>query len=235
MLSRSRSLAIALLVTLAAVVRLDRLGAVGFSEDEVNKIRAVRAYQHHDFSANAEHPMLMKLADWASIAAAPQRLSPETALRLPNALAGAATAGVLFLLIQTLFDTTVALCAAALWALDVNAAAINRIGKEDTFLLFFLLLASYFYERAKQSPADVRRRDGWYNCSGAAFGLMLASKYMPHYFGLHVLFNAAADRRPADNTPDKRPAFFFAMATAFATANAAILLPDTWRDRKSVV
>jgi len=228
-LPSSRVILVALLVTLAAAVRLDRLGAVGFSEDEINKIRAVRAYQQHDFSANAEHPMLMKLADWASVGFAPPDVSPEAALRLPNAIVGSATTAVLFLLAQVLFDTTVGLWTAAIWALDINAAAINRIGKEDTFMLFFLLLAAYCYERAKAMAADPHRRDRWFNWSGASFGLMLASKYMPHYFGLHVLFNIAADRDPPDDIPDKRPAFFAAMAAAFAAANFAILVPAAWR------
>ena len=171
--------------------------------------------------------MLMKLADWASITFAPRSISPEAALRLPNAIVGTATTAVLFLLAQALFDTTVGLWAAAIWALDVNAAAINRIGKEDTFMLFFLLLAAYLYERAKTAPAD-SRRDRWFNWSGASFGLMLASKYMPHYFGLHALFNIAADRNPPDDIPDKRLPFYAAMGVAFVAANFAILVPAAW-------
>ena len=235
LLPPSRFVVVALLVTLAAAVRLDRLGAVGFSEDEINKVRAVRAYRQHDFSANAEHPMLMKLADWASISFAPPGVSPEAALRLPNAIVGSATTAVAFLLAQALFDTTVGLWAAAFWALDVNAASINRIGKEDTFLLFFLLLAAYCYERAKATTAGSGPRDRWYNWSGASFGLMLASKYMPHYFGLHALFNVAADRNPADKTPDKRPAFFAAMGGAFVVANFTLVLPATWRYVQSYI
>src|SRR5205807_3174251 len=121
------------------------LGASGFSEDEINKLRAVEAYRRLDFTANAEHPMLMKAADWASLDAAAwwnahdrlaaiATISPEAALRLPNALAGVATTALVFLLAEQLFDATVGMWASLLWALDANAAAINRIGKEDTFL-----------------------------------------------------------------------------------------------------
>ena len=35
------------------------LGAVGFAEDEINKVDAARAYNRGDFTANAEHPMLV--------------------------------------------------------------------------------------------------------------------------------------------------------------------------------
>ena len=71
-----------------------------------------------------------------------------------------------------------ALWAGLFWALDVNAAAINRIGKEDTFLLLFLLLGAYFYERAKVQArlhGDTEGAQRWYARSGGAFGLMLAS------------------------------------------------------------
>jgi dolichyl-phosphate-mannose-protein mannosyltransferase len=233
-----RTLVIALLVTAAVTVRLGGLGATGFSEDEVNKLRAVAAYRHGDVTANAEHPMLMKLAMLASVSTAdwwnrhPRltalgTISPEAALRGPNAIVGGVTAGVVFLLAEALFDTAVGLWAACFWAFDVNAAAVNRIGKEDTFLLFFLLAAAWCYERAKTAaPAD---RDPWYRRSAASFGLMLASKYMPHYFALHAVFNVAADRNPADKTPDKRKSFFAVMAAVFLAANVALAFPGTWR------
>src|SRR5439155_11612582 len=96
--------------------------------------------------------------------------------------------------------------------------------------LFFLLLASYCFERAKRlSRVDARAADRWYLRSAAAFGLMAASKYMPHYFGLHGVFNIAADDNPADKTPDKRWTFYAAILAAFAAANVPLALPSTWR------
>lgn len=234
----SRLALIALLISLAAAVRLFRLSASGYSEDEVNKVRAIRAYDRLEFSANAEHPMLMKLAVWGTTSAARAwnshplvsaelAIPPEAALRMPNAVVGAATTGVVFLLAESLFDSAIGAWAGLFWALDVNAAAINRIGKEDTFLVFFLLLATYLYERGKVA-ADVSSRDRWYLWSGASFGLMLASKYMPHYFGLHALYNFAADRTPLDPSPPKRISFYFAIAGLLFAGNFALLLPDTW-------
>src|SRR5581483_2057749 len=133
-------------------------------------------------------------------------------------------------LAEALFDTTTGAFAALFWAFDTGAAAINRIGKEDTFLLFFLLLASYLYERGKLASAfDPRQGNRWYARSAVGFGLMLASKYMPHYFGLHALFNVAGDQHPEDKTPDKRWPFFAILGATFLVANAALLLPSTWR------
>jgi len=164
-------------------------------------------------------------------AARGSHIAPEAALRLPNAIVGAATTAVIFLLSDALFDTLVGAWAALIWAVDINAAAINRIGKEDTFLLFFLLLAAYCYERAKASSrAGFARdqQDRWYAGSAAAFGLMVASKYMPHYLGIHTLFNLAADDNPSDRTADKRWWFYCTLVLAFVVANIALVLPGTW-------
>src|SRR5436305_10929210 len=65
-----RTALVAAIVSAALLVRLFGLGASGFTEDEVNKLHAIQAYRHGEFSANAEHPMLMKLAMWGSIVAA---------------------------------------------------------------------------------------------------------------------------------------------------------------------
>src|SRR5215813_8550369 len=119
-------------VVLAAIVRFGGLDTYGFSEDEMNKVAAIQEYRAGHFTANAEHPMLMKLAMWGSVGAAERwnRVAPpaaamslETALRLPNAAAGAATTAVLFGVADLLFGPTVAAAAAILWALDVNAIA----------------------------------------------------------------------------------------------------------------
>jgi hypothetical protein len=237
-LAQLRLVALAVVLVTAGVTRTSRLATYGFSEDEMNKVHAVEEYRHGRFVANAEHPMLMKLAMWGSVAlsnrwndtvAPEQAISPETAIRLPNAVAGVATTLVLFAVVELLFGAPAAIAASALWALDVNAIAISRIGKEDTFLLLFFLLAVWCYERAKrQGVTDPSGAQRWYVASGAAFGLMLASKYMPHYLGIYALFNTIADPEPGANKPNRRWQFG-AMAIAFAAANMAIFIPDTWR------
>jgi Dolichyl-phosphate-mannose-protein mannosyltransferase len=223
---------------LALAVRVANLSTYGFSEDEINKVRAIEAYRRGDFTANAEHPMLMKLAMWTSteLTSAWNRIAPEggpiaieTAVRLPNAVAGAATAAVIFALCQLLFGTSVAAMAAMFWTLDVNVIAINRIGKEDTFALFFFLLAIWCYERAKrQGIFDLRGAQRWYTGSGVAFGLMLSSKYFPQYLGVYALFNHLTDRNPGANRPH-HIRHFGAMVSTFVIANFAVLDPASWR------
>jgi hypothetical protein len=236
--ARVRVVALAVVTSLAFGYRAVALSTYGLSEDEVNKVRAIEQYRHGHFGANAEHPMLMKLAMWGSVeltgvwnhvAPTGQTIAIESAIRLPNVLAGTLTTLVLFGLAELLFGTGVAVVASLLWALDVNAIAINRIGKEDSFLLFFFLLAMWCYERAKrQGATDPIGAQRWYGRSGASFGLMLASKYMPHYLGIYAFFNAISDRHPGANRPDK-VRYYGAMFATFVAANAAVLMPETWQ------
>ena len=225
-------------MALAFGVRAAGLSTSGFSEDEINKVRAIEAYRQGSLSANAEHPMLMKLAMLTSVEAASawNRVAPtgssvaiETAIRLPNALVGAATTAAIFGATQVLFGTPAAMMAALFWAVDVNAIGINRIGKEDTFALFFFLLAVWCYERAKQEGArDPAGAQRWYGASGASFGLMLASKYFPQYLGIYALFNHVTDRTPGANRPDPLR-YYGLMVATFVIANVAVLDPSTWR------
>jgi predicted membrane-bound mannosyltransferase len=244
--SRSRlplHLLVACIVLTALALRLYGLGTYGFSEDEVAKLQAIDAYRHGDFSANGEHPMLMKLAMWASLAFAERwndlapsmAISPEAALRLPNVIAGAATTLAVYGVGALLLGPAAGIVAAFFVAVDPTTIAINRLGKEDTLLVLFFLLAVWCYEKGKRiGAAQPQRAQPWYTAAGACFGLMLASKYMPHLFGLYALFNVAAEPNPGPNKPDKLR-YHAAMAAAFLAANFAVLMPSTWSYAASYV
>ncbi len=233
--------ALCVAVALGVWVRCSALGAAGFAEDEIDIVRATQSYARLDFSANAEHPMLAKLAAFASVTVAGRwnhapfvsylqlpRVSPETALRLPSAFVGGAlTTIAIFLLCLELFPgTAVAPWAAFLWAVDVNAIAVNRTAKEDTFFLFFFLCGAWLYARAKRIGTRMPAT-GLYTASGAAFGLMLACKYMPHYYGLHALYVWITDPHPGSNRPSKLR-HYGAIVVAFFVTNFAIVLPSSW-------
>jgi hypothetical protein len=67
--------------------------------------------------------------------------------------------------------------------------------------------------------------------SGISFGLMLASKYFPHYFGLNALYhhNFHVRKREAGEPPGKTPAMLYvALLLAFVIANPAVLMPQVW-------
>ena len=219
------------LVILGLGFRLHQLGASGFAEDEMNKLNAVRSYERGDFTANGEHPMVMKVLMWGSLNAIPA--SDEVALRLPNAVIGALTVIPLFLLTAAFFDRWTALLAAAFWAVGINAITHNRIGKEDSLLVFFMLFAFFFFARAKQiSPVDHQSRARRYAASAVSFGLMIASKYFPHYLGLNMLFHHNFHLRPAvDGEPTGRTPgwFFLTIIGVFLLANPAVLIPEVWQ------
>ncbi len=241
-----------LIATLAVLViagfgfRVSSLGAEGLSEDELNKLQAVADYREHGLtSANGEHPLLMKalqtcslvLVDkWNSVSflGARNPVSPETALRLPGAIFGALTSILIYLLATELFGAEVGLIAAALWAFDPSAIGFNRIAKEDTFLLFFFLLANVFWLRgqrvAESEPHS--RPEKYYWATAAMFGAMLASKYLPQLITITISYYWVFQRLPETRwrLGKKRMLTFFAITgVVFLLLNPTILLPATWK------
>src|SRR5438094_234740 len=78
----------------------------------------------------------------------------------------------------------------AFWSFGITAITFNRIGKEDTLMVFFMLFAFYFFISAKQTNGNMKQRfSRLRNLSGVSFGLMMASKYFPHYLGLNMLYH----------------------------------------------
>lgn len=229
------------LLCLGFGLRLSGISTIGFAEDEINKLEAVRAYEHGDIRPNAEHPMLMKALIYVSMHAARlwnetasqgNQITDEAALRFPNILFGALTVLPLFLLTAAFFDRWTALVAAALWAGGINAITYNRIAKEDTLLVFFMLFAFYFYVRAKQAGAgEPKTKQRNYILSGVAFGLMFASKYFPHYFGLNALYHhwfRVREREPGESSGRTPRIFYLVIPLVFLIANPVVLLPQTW-------
>ena len=223
---------LALLVVLGFGLRVTQLDAIGFAEDEMNKLDAIHAYERGDFSVNSEHPMVMKLLMWASLRNVPAG-SEEAALRFPNVLIGALTVIPLFLLTAAFFDRRHALIAAAFWAFGINAITHNRIGKEDSLLVFFMLFAFFFFVRAKQlPPTDKPARNKRYAASAVSFGMMIASKYFPHYLGLNMLFhhNFHVREAAAGETSGRTPGWFFlTIIGVFVVASPAVLMPEVWQ------
>jgi hypothetical protein len=237
---------LALLVLVGFGLRVSHLSAEGLSEDELNKLHAVADYRANGLTAaNSEHPFLMKalqtgslfLANqWNSIAASDgqRSISPETALRLPSVIFGALTAILIYLLAAELFGAEVGLIATALWCFDPTAIGLNRIAKEDTFLLFFFLLANVFWLRGQRVAESKtgERPDKYYWATAAAFGAMMASKYLPQALTISFAYYWLFQRIPATRwrLGKKRILIFFAvMGLVFLALNPTILLPATWK------
>ena len=116
-------IALAILAVAGFGFRLTHLSAEGLSEDELNKLEAVKDYRQHGLTAaNGEHPLLMKALQTATVVAADtwnsnagpnNSISTETALRFPSVLFGALTAIMVYLLTAELFGAEAGLIAAA--------------------------------------------------------------------------------------------------------------------------
>ena len=249
----SRTLAVASLVILLCLgfgLRAFQLDAEGLSEDELNKVRAVEDYRRRGLSsANGEHPLLMKALLTASIVAAERwnsldlasshaslRVSLEQAVRLPGTLVGALSSLLIFLIVAELFGVEVGLVAAALWAFDPAAVGFNRIAKEDSFLLFFFLLANVFWLRGQRAAESERPHAvRFYWAAAAAFGAMLASKYLPHLLAISAAYYYIFQGIPQTRwrLGKRRWLIFFAvMGAAFLVCNPTILLPATWHEMR---
>jgi 4-amino-4-deoxy-L-arabinose transferase-like glycosyltransferase len=232
-----------LLVAVGLAARFYNLDAAGLAEDEATKLAAVNSYSRGDFTANAEHPMLMKWMCFASVKTAElwnrtagpalsMTMSPETAIRLPNAVFGALTVVPLFLLASSLLGFRAGLITGVLWALGLEAIWFNRIAKEDTLMVFFAFSGYCLYNLAKRhAEADPRISNRLFALAGAAFGLMLSSKYFPQYFALNQVYYTLIGYDSRNNRPvgRKRWGYFFAaMIPAFLITNPALFLPGSW-------
>jgi hypothetical protein len=247
-LAHSRTLIYAALVVLVLAgfgFRVTGLSAEGLSEDELNKLNAVADYRAHGLTgANGEHPMLMKALQAASIIAAEkwnsfagdrsaEQISPETALRLPGVIAGALTAFLIYLIAAELFGAEVALIAAALWTFNPSAIAFSRIAKEDTFLLFFFLLANVFWLRGQRvAEGTDQNPNKYYWATAACYGAMVASKYVPHLFTVSICYYWMFQNIPQTRWrlgKIKLLKFFAIMGVVFLVLSPTVLLPETWR------
>jgi len=174
-----------LLVLAGLSFRMYGLGAESFGEDELNKLQTVEEYRQNGLTGkNGEHPFLMKGLQTLSVGTAdrlntflsPEHLiSPEFSLRFPVALIGSFTTLLLFFVGRELFGSSVGFVSAALWAVEPTAVAFDRVAKEDSLVLFFFLLASFFWLRSQ----SIAERGGsnymryvWF--AALAFGALMA-------------------------------------------------------------
>ncbi|MFZ1701524.1 MAG: glycosyltransferase family 39 protein [Pyrinomonadaceae bacterium] len=242
-----RVVALILMVLLAAAFgfRVCGLGTESLGEDELNKLQTVEEYRANGLSGkNGEHPFLMKGLQTISIIGAGKinrsflssetKISDEAALRFPIALFGTFTVLLLFLLVSRMFGQTIGLVSAAFWAVEPMAIAFDRIAKEDSLVLFFLVLTFFFLVRG-QAEAE-RENPGWRKyvyLAGASFAALMASKYYPFLLAIPVAYYNAFKWVPGrrwDLTKSGWLKFIVIMGVSFLIFNPTILLPDTWRE-----
>ena len=237
-----RDAAIALLLAvLAFAIRLNQLDFNSLSEDESAKFAAVQEYRHGHFAGvNSEHPMMLKVLAWGSLAAGERwnhiaslyswpTMRPEGWLRFPNVLLGAATAAILFLFCRSMMGFVGSFAAGFFWAVSPLAIALNRLAKEETPLTFFTLLACYFYCRAQQADSD-EGAGRWYDLSAIGFGLAFASQYILHLLGLNALTWLLAGRMGLTRNPSRfrYGQFFLVIFLTFILVNPVVLSPSNF-------
>jgi predicted membrane-bound dolichyl-phosphate-mannose-protein mannosyltransferase len=243
-----------LIIVLAALVvtgfafRAIGLSREGLSDDELNKLAAVNDYRAHGLTgANGEHPFLMKALLGVSliasehwngssfVASRPKLNVPvEAALRLPVAIFGALVPILIFLVAAELFGSEAGLIAAALWAFDPLIIGFNRIAKEDTFFIFFFLMACVFWVCSQRiaeagSPQKAQR---WYWLTAAAMGAMLASKLIGMMIAIPISYNYVFQKIPTTRwVIGKRRVIkvFIIMSIVFVIMSPTIFLPETWK------
>lgn len=237
-----------LLVISGLAFRATGLATEGLSDDELNKLTAVNEYRSQGLTgANGEHPFLMKALLGVSLIASehwnqtslvalhPQLNVPvETALRLPGAIFGAFTAILVFLVAAELFGREVGLIAAALWTFDPLVIGFNRIAKEDTFFIFFFLLACLFWLRSQRiaEAESAEKAQRFYWLTAVAMGAMLASKLIVMMIAIPISYNYVFQKIPTTRWVIGKPRFirFFIIAgIVFVILSPTILVPETWK------
>ena len=238
---------LSMLVVIGFGFRVSGLNAEGLSEDELNKLNAVADYRAHGItSANGEHPFVMKVLLTISVIGAEKwnqtswaaanpalKVPAESALRLPGAVFGALSIALLFLIASELFGVEIGLLAAALWTFDPLTIGFNRIAKEDTFLVFFFLLANVFWLRSQRiAESHERQPELLYWATAVSFGAMIASKYVPQMLVVSLAYYYTFQAIPETRWRLKKKRFliFFSLiGVSFLFFNPPIFLPGTWR------
>ena len=107
------------------------------------------------------------------------------ALRLPSALFGIASVYLVFLLGTIIYSPLVGLVSAGVLSVTLNHVYISRVGMQESYVIFFILLASYLFLRA------VRQKRSFVS-TGIVVGLAFLTKYnsliLILIFGTYLLF-----------------------------------------------
>ncbi len=174
---RNKKIILAAILVFALFTRTIRLGNPASEYfDEVYHAFTAKVILHEDpkawewwntppegFAYEWTHPPLAKIGMFLSMKVFGEN---SFAYRFPEALLGLGCVYLVYLLAREFFnDEATALMAAGVFSLDGLALVMSRIGMNDSYLLFFVLLSVYFFFKEK----DFR--------SALFFGMALASKW----------------------------------------------------------
>lgn len=90
--------------------------------------------------------------------------------RLPSALLGIASVYLLYLIGKQLYGFKTGAVSALIFAVTLSHVHISRIGLQESYVIFFLLLGSYLFMKALKN-------DKYFILTGGVLGLALLTKY----------------------------------------------------------
>ena len=166
-----------LIITFSLVTRLAWLAKPDHEYfDEVYHAFTARRMLHHDpkawewwnpnpegFAYEWTHPPLAKLGMWLGMSIIGEN---PVGWRIPGAVLGTLSVFLIYLITKDLFnDELLSLLSSGVFALDGLPLVMSRIGMNDSYFLFFILLSFYFY---------LKDRDLF---SALSFGLAASSKW----------------------------------------------------------
>ncbi len=91
-------------------------------------------------------------------------------LRFPSALLGVASVWFLFQIGSMLYSEKVGLLGAGLLAISINNVYVSRLGLQEPFVIFFMLIAIYFFLKSL-------KKDSYLILTGVMIGLGMLAKY----------------------------------------------------------
>ena len=140
---------LAVIVLVAAVLRLWRLGQVPFMHDEFSALLRTRFDNFHDFIQQGimpdSHPIGVELFLWLWV-----RIFgwSEFWVKLPFALMGIGSVYLIYLIGRQWFNRKVGLFSAAFFAVSQFAVFYSQLARPYSAGLFFDLLMAYFWHKA---------------------------------------------------------------------------------------
>ncbi len=115
-----------------------------------------------------DHPLLVFLIQHVSMGVFGEN---NFGFRFPSAMFGVLSVFLVYLIARRMFSDNIGLLAAALTAVTANHVYISRLGIQESYVIFFLLLCSYLFLKA----LDHKKYFLW---TGVALGFAFLTKYI---------------------------------------------------------
>jgi 4-amino-4-deoxy-L-arabinose transferase-like glycosyltransferase len=223
-----RWVALALITAVAAALRLVDLGAVRLDPFYDAAVRSM-GFSWHNFFFGAYEPGGSVSIDkppvdlWLQVASVKLLGWGSTSLKLPEALAGAASVPLLYAAVRRPFGALAGLVAAAALAVLPIEVITARSDTMDAVMMMLLVVALWAVVRASETGRTV-----WLLAAAAALGLAFNVKLLESFValpGLFVLACLGLPRAAGEGQPARRARLAGQLA---ATAAVYVIVALSW-------